>query len=294
MALETIREQPRAVALLRRALTSGRVAHAYAFVGPAGSGRMTTARAFAQALLCEMGTACGRCRGCALAAAGQHPDLHVIVPTPPESNPKGARVIRIDAIREFERQASLRPALGGRRVLLLDEADRMTDVTPQAFLKFLEEPPPGTVLILIVSGVRAVPATVMSRCQIVRFVARDAGREAAAVADALGLLEAARADGAAGLFRRTDRIDRDRAEALVDGCWLLCRDLLLARAGAPAALLHDADRAADLAAEAARWTDAGLVAAIEVCRRARETLINNVTPRLTVETVIHRLLARAA
>lgn len=294
MALETIRDQPRAVALLRRALEGGRVAHAYAFVGPAGTGRMTTARAFAQALLCESGTACGRCRACALAASGQHPDLHVLVPTPPESNPKGARAIRIDAIREFERQASLRPALGGRRVLLVDEADRMTDVTPEAFLKFLEEPPPGTVLVLILPGMRAVPATVLSRCQVLRFEARDGGRAAGMVAEALALLETARADGAAGLFRRTDRLDRERGEALVDGCWLLCRDMLLARAGAPAALLHDPERAADLAAEAARWTDTGLLAVIEACRHARETLINNVTPRLTVETVIHRLLARAA
>jgi len=285
-----VRDQPRAVALLRRALEGGRVAHAYAFVGPAGSGRMTTARAFAQALLCETSTGCGTCRGCTLAAAGQHPDLHVIVPTPPERNPKGAPLIRIDAIREFERQASLRPAMGGRRVLLLDDADRMTDDTPQAFLKFLEEPPPGTVLMLILSGVRAVPATVLSRCQIVRFQARDGGRASSVVAEALALLEAARADGAAGLFRRTDRLDRERAEALIDGCWLLCRDLLLARAGAPAARLHDPARAADLAAEAARWTDAGLLAAVEACRHARETLINNVTPRLTVETVIHRLL----
>jgi DNA polymerase III gamma/tau subunit len=255
---------------------------------------MTTARAFAQALLCETGAGCGRCRGCLLVAGGQHPDLHVIVPTPPERNPKGAPVIRIDAVRELERQASLRPALGGRRVLILDGAERMTSETPQAFLKFLEEPPPGTVVILVLSGVRAVPATVISRCQIVRFQPRDAGRAAAAVGEALALLEAARADGAPGLFRRTDRIDREKAESLVDGCWLLCRDLLLARAGAPAALLSDPQRVDALAAEARDWTDEGLRAVIEICRHAREALINNVTPRLTVEAVVGRLLARAA
>ena len=157
MALEAIRDQPRAVELLRRALAGGRVAHAYAFVGPSGSGRMTTALAFAEALLCETGQACGRCRACQLVARGQHPDLHVIMPTPPESNPKGARTIRIGAVRELERQASLRPVLGGRRVLVLDEADRMTDDAPQAFLKFLEEPPPETVVILVLSR-RARPA----------------------------------------------------------------------------------------------------------------------------------------
>ena len=283
MALETIRDQPRAVDLLRRALDGGRVAHAYAFVGPAGSGRMTTARAFAEALL-----------GAAPGAGAAHPDLHVVVPTPPESNPKGARAIRIGAIRELERQASLRPALGGRRVFILDEAERMTGEAPQAFLKFLEEPPPGTVVMLVLPGVRAVPATVLSRCQIVRFRPRADGREAALVGDALALLQAARAEGAPALFRRTDRMDREKAEALIDGCWLLCRDLLLARAGAPAALLSDADRAPELAVEAGHWTDDALLAGVAVCRRARETLINNVTPRLTVEMVVGRLLARAA
>jgi DNA polymerase III gamma/tau subunit len=274
VTLEAIRDQPRAVELLRRALQTGRVAHAYAFVGPPGSGRMTTARAFADELL--NGRDGGR-----PPLRVNHPDLHVIVPTPPENNPRGARAIRIDAIREVERQAALRPARGGWRVLVVDEAERMTGESPQAFLKFLEEPPPGTVVILVLSAVRAVPATVISRCQIVRFQLRDAGRAAAAVGEALGLLEVARADGAPGLF-------------LVDGCWLLCRDLLLARAGAPPALLSDAARAAEITAEARRWTDEGLLAVIESCRHARETLINNVTPRLTVEIVVGRLLARAA
>jgi DNA polymerase III delta' subunit len=294
VALEAIRDQPRAVELLRRALAGGRLAHAYAFVGPSGSGRMTTARAFAQALLCETGQACGRCRACQLVVRGQHPDLHVIVPTPPESNPKGARTIRIGAVRELERQASLRPVLAGRRVLVLDEADRMTDDAPQAFLKFLEEPPPDTVVILVLSGVRALPATVISRCQIVRFGARDGDQAGAAVGEALALLEAARAEGVPALFRRTDRLDRDRTEMLIDGCWLLCRDLLLIRAGAPAALLSDPARAEALAAEARHWTDEALVAVIEACRAAREALLHNVTLRLTVETVMTRLLARAA
>jgi DNA polymerase III gamma/tau subunit len=253
---------------------------------------MTTARAFAQALLCDTGRGCGRCRGCALAAEGQHPDLHVVVPTPPEKNPKGTPLIRVDAVHELERQASLRPALGGRRVLILDGAERMTAETPEVFLKFLEEPPPGTVVILVLSGVRALPATVLSRCQIVRFRERDGGRAAAAVGEALALLQAARSEGAPGLFRRTDRLDRERAEHLVDGCWRLCRDLLLARAGAPPALLSDAAHADTLGAEAAHWSDEALRATIETCRHARETLINNVTPRLTVEVVVGRLLAR--
>jgi len=172
VTLAGILEQPRAVEQLTRALAAGRVAHAYAFVGPAGSGRFTTALAFAAALLCDAPGRCNpaaTCRACRLVGARQHPDLHVVAPTPPESNPKGARAIRIGAVRELERQASLRPAMARRRVLVLDEAERMTGEAPQAFLKFLEEPPPETVVILILPRTRAVPATVISRCQIVRF-----------------------------------------------------------------------------------------------------------------------------
>jgi DNA polymerase III delta' subunit len=293
VTLDAIADQPRAVAQLTRALASGRVAHAYAFVGPAGSGRFTTALAFAAALLCEAG-GCGACRACRLVAARQHPDLHVVAPTPPDSNPKGARAIRIGAVRELERQASLRPAMARRRVLILDEADRMTDEAPQAFLKFLEEPPAETVVILILPRARAVPATVISRCQLVRFRARGEAATAALVAEAASALDEAREEGAPAIFRRTERLDRERAEALVDGCWLYCRELLLARAGAPPALLADPSCAGARAAEASRWTDDALYAGLEACREARLALAGNVTPRLTVDVMLSRLAGRAA
>jgi DNA polymerase-3 subunit delta' len=294
--LDAIVEQPRAVEQLTRALASDRVAHAYAFVGPTGSGRCTTALAFAAALLCEADERChgtrASCRACRLVEGRQHPDLHIVVPTPPESNPKGARAIRIGAVRELERQASLRPAMARRRVLLLDEAERMTGEAPQAFLKFLEEPPPETVVILILPRIRAVPATVISRCQIVRFHARGETTTAAVAAEAAGALDEAREQGAPAIFKRTERVDRERAETLIDGCWLHCRDLMLLRAGAPAALLSEPARADALTAEASRWTDEGLYAAIEACREAHLALVGNVTPRLTVDVMLSRLAGR--
>ncbi len=296
MKLDAILEQPRAVEQLTRALTTDRVAHAYAFVGPTGSGRFTTALAFAGALLCESRRRCetgSACRACRLVDARQHPDLHVLVPTPPESNPKGARAIRIGAVRELERQASLRPAMARRRVLILDEAERMTGEAPQAFLKFLEEPPPETVVVLILPRIRAVPATVISRCQLVRFRARGEAATAALATEAATALDEAREQGAPAIFKRTERVDRERAEALVDGCWLHCRDLMLLRAGAGAALLTDAAGADALAMEAAKWTDEGLYAAIEACREAHLALVGNVTPRLTVDVMLGRLAGRA-
>ena len=280
MALERILDQPRAADLLRRALASDRVAHAYAFVGPSGAGRMTTALAFAEELLGS--------------ASRQHPDLHVIVPTAPETSARGARAIRIGAIRELERQASLRPAMACRKVFVLDEAERMTGEAPQAFLKTLEEPPAATVIILILPRARAVPATVLSRCQVVRFAPRDDTGAATAQAQARELLAEVRAQGVDALFRRTERLEREKAEALVNAYWIFCRDLLLAKAGAPAALFADGDHAAELAREAEGWTIDQILAAVDLCRQAREALLRNVAPRLTLEVVLSRLALRAA
>lgn len=291
-ALAAIAGQPRAVALLRRALEADRVAHAYAFIGPAGSGRVTTARAFAQALLCEE-HGCGTCRACRLVDSGQHPDAHVIVPTPPEKNPRGTRLLRIDAIRALEREASLRPVMGARKVFVLDDADRMTDDAPQAFLKTLEEPPAQTVMILILARSRAVPATVLSRCQIVRFEPR-ATEAAPEDAEALDLLAEVRANGIEAMFKRSDRLDREKAEALVDAYWLWCRDLMLVSSGVPERLLAHRGRAADLLAEAAAWRLDDILAALALCRQAREGLAVNVSPRLTLEIILSRLALRAA
>jgi len=294
VVFEALGDQPHAIELLRRTLTAGRVAHAYAFVGPPESGCAPAALAFAQALLCPTG-GCGACRACAQAVARQHPDLHVISPTPPESNPKGPRAIRIGAIRALERQAALAPVLAARKVFVLDEAERMTGEAPQAFLKTLEEPPARTVVILVLARARAVPATVLSRCQIVRFLPRPAS-PTAEQAEAVEALAEVRAKGVEALFRRAQAFERDRerAERFVDACWLHCRNLLLIRCGAPGRLLTDPVAAEALAREAAAWTVEALLQAITTCRQARQALAVNVTPRLTLEVVLARLALRAA
>jgi DNA polymerase-3 subunit delta' len=177
---------------------------------------------------------------------------------------------------------------------VLDEAERMTGEAPEAFLKTLEEPPAATVMILILPRARALPATVLSRCQVVRFEPRGADAAAAVRAQAFELLSEVRSKGADEMFRRTERIDRDRAEGLVDAYWLWARDLLLAKAGAPAALFVNADRAGELAREAGSWTLDDLLRAVALCREAREALAHNVTPRLTLEMLLSRFALRAA
>ncbi|HEX6774213.1 MAG TPA: DNA polymerase III subunit, partial [Methylomirabilota bacterium] len=248
MALEAIREQDEAVDMLRRALEGGRVAHAWAFIGPHGVGRRTTALAFAKALVAPAGgAAAGR------ADRGLHPDVHLVGPTPPVSNPKGTPAIRVDNIRELERLAALRPAEAPCKVFIVDGAETMTGAAPQAFLKTLEEPPARTVIILILTQARALPATVLSRCQIVRFRPRPAEGVVALLPAgagpererALGWLAQAQSRGPEAILQIGEALGRDReaAEGAVETCWLWYRDLLCAHGGGDPRLAVFAGRA---------------------------------------------------
>ena len=295
-AFAGIAGQDGAVAHLRRAIATGHVAHAYAFVGPRGSGRKRTALAFAEALLDPAGG-----RGAELARRGAHPDLHVIEPTPPENNPKGPLALRVENIRELERLASLRPAQAPVKVFVVDEADRMTLATPQAFLKTLEEPPARTVIVLILSQLRVLPATVLSRCQVVRFAPAQAPGTVALLPDgraegrqaALACLAEAERVGPSAILRAAEGLGRDReaAEALVETCWLWYRDLLCCQAGADERLTVFADRQAALRERAGRLSTEDVTNGFGACREAWQAMQGNVSPRLTVEVLLGRLAA---
>jgi DNA polymerase III delta subunit-like protein len=254
--------------VLAHALAAGRVGHAYAFVGSPGAGRRTAARAFAGALL---------------GAAGAHPDLHVIAATPPEDRPKGPAAIRIDDIRALERAAALRPVRGPWKVFIVEDADRMTGDAPQAFLKTLEEPPPGTVIILILTRTRAVPATVLSRCQLVRFHSAPSPAAAADRARVRAVFQDVAAEGVDALFRHAQAVDRDRprAEALLEAIWVWYRDLLRAKAG------WGLDE--EVAREAQGRELDEIFQGLALCREAWRALGVNVSPRLTLEVVLSRL-----
>jgi DNA polymerase-3 subunit delta' len=300
-----VSHQPQAVDLLCHALASDHVAHAYAFVGPAGSGRKAAAQAFAAALVSRMDRGMDGAAARAAAARiarGAHPDVHLVEPTPPESNPKGAPALRVDDIRELERVAALRPLEAPVKVFIVDGADKMTLATPQAFLKTLEEPPAHTVIILILTQARALPATVLSRCQIVRFLpatpegalallpdGRDEGRRRA-----LELLTKAAAEGGAAILAGGEALGRDReaAEGVVEACWLWYRDLLAAHAH-PGASLVFADRTEAIRARAAALPLDAIVGGLRACREASQAIVGNVSPRLTVEVLLSRLTAAA-
>lgn len=158
-------------ALLRAALVHDRLAHAYLFYGEDSIGKRLTAVRFAQAVCCESTSldepdACGTCRSCYQIEAHTHPDFLLIEADQEQSNPQ----IKIEQIRELEQQVIYRPLIGRNKICLIDEADRMTLGAANALLKTLEEPPAHSLFILVSSRPFALPATIRSRCQQIRFV----------------------------------------------------------------------------------------------------------------------------
>jgi len=159
------------IALLRSAVAHERLAHAYLFHGEEAIGKQLTAIRLAQALNCEQPPeseeldSCGTCRSCRQIEARTHPDFFVIEPDPEQAT----RQIKIEQVREIEHQIMYRPLIGERKICLLNDADRMTIGAANALLKTLEEPPAHSLFLVVSSRPAALPATIRSRCQALRF-----------------------------------------------------------------------------------------------------------------------------
>jgi DNA polymerase-3 subunit delta' len=193
--------QPAAVTELARAAADPAVMpHAWLVTGPAGSGRSLAARAFAAALQCtDPEPGCGRCAGCHLVLAGSHPDVMTVVPE--------GLSLGVDAVRRLVVEATLAPALGRWRVLVLEDADRLTEQAANVLLKPLEEPGSRGVFLLCAPSTEDLLPTVRSRCRLVTLrlpatedVAAVLGSEG--VDPALAFFAAAAAQGHVGRARR--------------------------------------------------------------------------------------------
>ena len=148
---------------LLNALQSGRVAHAFLFSGPRGSGKTTTARILAKALNChegKPGEPCSRCVACTEIAAGNCMDVLEI---------DAASNRGIDEIRELKEKARYNPARDRHKIFIIDEVHMLTTEAFNALLKTLEEPPPHVVFILATTEYHKIPATILSRCQQYSF-----------------------------------------------------------------------------------------------------------------------------
>jgi DNA polymerase III subunit delta' len=169
-----------------------RLPPALLLAGPRGTGKSAFARTLAQALLCARrspaGMPCGACPGCRLFASDNHPDLRIVEPAAAGddedsgdaeegSRPKpaaSARWIKVDAVRALSQFLSLTSHFGGRKVVLIDPAERLHPSAANALLKTLEEPT-NTQFILVTAQPARMPATVRSRCVRIPLTLPDPG-----------------------------------------------------------------------------------------------------------------------
>ena len=218
-AVETLRTSAASAARIVAgdATGSGAMTHAWIFTGPPGSGRSVAARAFAAALQCATGTGCGHCPGCHTTLTGTHADVRLVAP-------EGLSV-GVGEMRALVLRAGSTPAGGRWQVVIIEDADRLTEAAGNALLKAVEEPPPRTVFLLCAPSTHPddVSVTIRSRCRVVPL--RQPSAEAVAtvlirrdgVAPDVAAWAAAAAQGHVGRAKRlaTDDQARARREAVL-------------------------------------------------------------------------------
>jgi DNA polymerase-3 subunit delta' len=168
------------------AMTTGNMTHAWLITGPPGSGRSIAALCFAAALQCTSDgvPGCGECRACTTTMAGTHGDVRRIIPE--------GLSIGVDEMRNIVQIASRRPGTGRWQVVVVEDADRLTEGAANALLKVVEEPPPSTVFLLCAPSVdpEDIAITLRSRCRHIALVTPRVDAIAQVLIDTDGLSDA--------------------------------------------------------------------------------------------------------
>jgi len=303
--------------------------HALLVYGPRGIGKHALALNFAQSLLCEApqadGLACGECEGCRLAAAGGHPDLvrlELLVIDPDDGTLGAVETIGIDRVRALTEFTQLTSHRRRAKVAVIAPAERMNAAAANALLKTLEEPPPGTYLILVSDQPGRLPPTILSRCRKLA-APRPSPTEARAWLAAQGVdapdLVLAQAAGAPltaltladrrvqeerrawlaalvqperlsvqGLAARIDAGGKDDRKARLAHVleWLTSWTADLARVAAGDTARHNPDAAAALGHLAARVAPIALFRYHRSLLRQRAMLAHPLQPRLVAEAML--------
>jgi DNA polymerase-3 subunit delta' len=168
------------------AMTTGTMTHAWLITGPPGSGRSIAALCFAAALQCTSDgvPGCGQCRACTTTMAGTHADVRRIIPE--------GLSIGVDEMRSIVQIASRKPGTGRWQIVLVEDADRLTEGAANALLKVVEEPPPSTVFLLCAPSVdpEDISITLRSRCRHIALVTPRVDAIAQVLIDTDGLPDA--------------------------------------------------------------------------------------------------------
>ncbi|MBI5145371.1 MAG: DNA polymerase III subunit delta' [Candidatus Omnitrophica bacterium] len=163
MSFKDIKGQDQAIELLQSYIRQSRIAGGYLFAGPEGVGKNLAAKTLAKALNCQDDTfdPCDKCVSCLKIEKNQHPDVHFL--------DFAAEAIKIEEIRQLQKEINLKPYEGKFKVFLLNNAHNLTPDAGNALLKILEEPPKYSVIILVSAKPQLLFKTIISRCQMVKF-----------------------------------------------------------------------------------------------------------------------------
>ncbi len=327
MSWAAIKGQPLAIRLLRQAVTTNKMAHAYLFVGPPGVGKRLVALELARTLNCLSprpdGSACDTCVSCRKMSADPitHPDVRVVEPD--------GRFIKTDQMRELQAEMYARPTEGRARVAIIDGAERMNPEAGNRVLKLLEEPPPYAVFVLLTQNLSGVLQTIISRCQIVNFpplAIDDVAaflREDRQLDGGVARLYASLSGGSIGravemvgdpglsqrreetfdllgrlydlddvdLMARAETLEKqkDELDAHLEMLTVWLRDALVLSEGAPASLVVNADRMGQVRTLSSRYGTVGLLAMLEAVAETRGHLMRNANARLTLDVLLLRM-----
>lgn len=304
MSLSAIKGQETAIRMLTGAMERGRVATSYLFAGEEGVGKRLTAVNFAKALNCRAPVdrggrrdACDECPSCRKTEAGSHPDFLLVEP---ENG-----IIKVERIRQLEEALAFRPFEGGIKAVVVDDAEKMNSNAANAFLKTLEEPAAGSLIVLVSSRPDWLPSTIRSRCSRVNFRPLSpseceevigAGRKEAAALARLSM-------GRPGLAVREDLLkerrrfldalkrmlaaesksswaDRRDIERWLDLALLLLRDMMVSRLGGEGGLVN-ADIGERIGAMARQASVENLMECYGKLRRLRGALMFNLNKGIT-------------
>ena len=310
---------------VRQVLVQGvarqRLPPAYLFVGPPGVGKRTTAMTLAKALNCpvKQGDACEQCAVCQRIERHLHPDIHLVEPQ--------GQVIKIDQVRQLREVLALQAYEGRVKVAILDDVGKLTVEASNALLKVLEEPPVQTLFVLICQQLGSLPATVISRAQVLRFgllaheqvvaLLRQHGREPDAAkrasclsggrpgsaltldlpavlerrTDALQLWTQGRSGDAAVLLASAEQWAKRKGDlnALFEMFLSLIRDVAVSRAGGKEMLLLHADIRETLSSLAAGVPSATLWDVFEIVHSTQEAIAHNANPQLAFEVMLFKI-----
>jgi len=313
-----IRGQEKPLTIMLKAYRSGAIPHSFLFTGPRGTGKFTAALWFAALLTCagpRDGAPCGECPSCRKVHSSNHPDVRAIGPD------RKTLHLKIDQIRALQKEALYMPTEGEKKVFIIDDAHRMNDAAANCLLKMLEEPPRSMHCILVSPTMYTLLPTVVSRCQIIRFMPVPAGEiqallfqrgiaadraeilahlaqgsagRAVEMAEkeqlwenrkrAMGLLGQVSSMAAGETLLAADSLPREleEAELLLEFALLWLRDLLLFKETGTHDYTINRDLVHGIENNASLLTQWQIVTCISAAREAMEQLRSQVTPSLVL------------